>query len=274
MLLLFLLACTPPADDSGLYTATCDGSAPSVVGVMTAMRFVRAEGNISAGYNLDGEVTDEGDSWGCGIGDYTDAEGNAGIDNAFARLIPAMEATEAVAVEGLIQDAIDSGELLLMFELHDLDDRADDGCVGITLQEGAGDPLLGTDGAILPDQTFSRDTASFSASVSDVALSGGRMDAGPMDVLLPATVLGVDVLFDIREARVRIEPQEDGTFTGFLSGGTPIDYIIQIAQKENVDETLAALLESLLTTTADLGEQCEDISLTIEFEAVPAYFVD
>jgi hypothetical protein len=95
-----------------------------------------------------------------------------------------------------------------------------------------------------------------------------------MDVLLPATVLGVDVLFDIRDARVRIEPQEDGTFTGFLSGGTPIDYIIQIAQKENVDETLAALLESLLTTTADLGEQCEDISLTIEFEAVSAYFID
>lgn len=274
MLPLLLLSCTPPADDSGTATSTCDDSAAPVVGVMTTMRFVRAKDNISAGYNLDGEVTDEGDSWGCGIGDYTDAEGNEGIDNAFARLIPAMEATEAVAVEGLIQDAIDSGELLLMFELHDLDDRTDDDCVGFTLQEGAGEPLLGTDGAILPDQTFSRDAESFSASASDVVLSGGRMDAGPLDVLLPATVLGVDVLFSIHDARIRIEPQEDGTFTGFLGGGTPIDYIIQIAQKENVDETLASLLESLLTSTADLGEQCEDISLTIEFEAVPAYFLD
>jgi hypothetical protein len=274
MLSLLLLACQPPVEDSGADTSTCDDSAAPVVGVMTAMRFVRAEEGISAGYDLDGDVTDDGDSRGCGIGDYTDPEGNEGIDNAFARLIPAMEATEAVAVEGLIQDAIDSGELLLMFELRDLDDRQSDGCVGLTLQEGAGEPLLGTDGAILPDQTFSRDTESFTASVEGVAMSEGRMDAGPLDLSLPATVLGVDIVFNIHSAWVRIEPQEDGSFTGFIGGGTPIDYIIQIAQKENVDETLASLLESLLTISADLGDECDQISLTIEFEAAPAYFID
>ncbi|MFT5683654.1 MAG: hypothetical protein ACI8RZ_004586 [Myxococcota bacterium] len=274
MLPILLLACRPPADDSGADTSACDGSAAPVVGVMTTMRFVRAEEGVSAGYDLDGDVTDDGDSRGCGIGDYTDVEGIEGIDNAFARLIPAIEATEASAVEGLIQDAIDSGELLLMFELNDLDSRSDDDCVGLTLQEGGGEPLLGTDGAILPDQTFSRDTESFYASVSGVALVDGRIDAGPVDVSLPVTILGVDILFNINDAGVRIEPQEDGTFTGFINGGTSIDYIIQVAQKENVDEALASLLESLLTITADLGEDCDQISLTIEFEAVPAYFID
>ena len=84
----------------------------------------------------------------------------------------------------------------------------------------------------------------------------------------------MDVLFAIHTASIRIEPQDDGMFTGFIAGGTAIDYIIQIAQKENVDETLASLLESLLTITADMGEDCDQISMTIQFEAVPAYLTD
>lgn len=273
MLLPLLLSCQPRSADTAPEDA-CTSSAAPVVGVMTAMRFVRATDGVSAGFDLDGEDTDEGDSRGCGIGDYTDEDGVSGIDNAFARLIPALEATEAVAVEGLIQDAIDSGELLLMFELRGLDDTTDDACVDLTLQEGAGEPLLGTDGEILPDQTFARNQDSFTATVSGVPMIDGRLDAGPFDMELPATVLGVDVLFRLTRTHIRIQPQEDGSFTGTIGGGTPIDYIIQISQKENVDETLATLLESLLTITADLGEQCEDISMSIEFEAVPAYFID
>lgn len=270
MLPFLLLGCQAPEVEPG----TCDNSAEPVVAVMTAMSFAREESGISAGFNLDGETTDEGDSRGCGIGDYVDAEGNEGIDNAFARLLPALEATEAVAVEGLIQAAIDSGELLLMFELLDLDDVENDSCVALSIQEGAGEPLLGTDGEILPDQTFSRDPESFTSTIAGMEMSDGRLDAGPFTMELPANILGVDLLVSIHTARIRIEPQEDGSYTGFISGGTAIDYIIEIANEENVDETLTALLESLLTITADLGEGCDQISMTIKFEAVPAYFID
>ena len=270
MLPLLLLGCQAPEPEP----STCDNSAEPVVAVMTAMSFARAEDGISTGFDLDEDTTDEGDSRGCGIGDYTDPEGNDGIDNAFARLLPALEATEAMAVEGLIQAAIDSGELLLMFELRDLDDTENDGCVALSIQEGAGEPLLGTDGAILPNQTFSRDPESFTATVTDMEMVDGRLDAGPFTMELPANILGVDLLFNIHTARIRIEPQEDGSYTGFIAGGTEIDYIIQISQEENVDETLATLLESLLTITADLGKDCDQISLTIEFEAVPAYFIE
>lgn len=270
MLPFLLLGCQAPETEPG----TCDNSAEPVVAVMTAMSFSRAEDGISAGFDLDDENTDEGDSRGCGIGDYVDDEGNPGIDNAFARLLPALDATEAVAVEGLIQAAIDSGELLLMFEIRDLDDVENDTCVALSVQEGAGEPLLGTDGAILPDQTFSRDPESFTSSVTGMQMADGRLDAGPFTMELPANILGVEILVSIHTARIRIEPQEDGSYSGFIAGGTAIDYIIEIANEENVDDTLTTLLESLLTITADLGEGCDQISMTIDFEAVPAYFID
>ena len=119
-----------------------------------------------------------------------------------------------------------------------------------------------------------RDTNSFTAGIVGAEMVNGRLDAGPFEMELPATILGVEVVLTLHSTTIRIEAQEDGTFTGHIGAGTDIDYIIAIAQKENVDETLASLLESLLTVTADLGEACDEISITIEFVAEPAYFID
>ncbi len=68
---------------------------------------------VAWGFDLDDHVSTVGDLEGCGKQDLVDPDGNTGIDNAFAGLLPTLEQTEAIAVETLIQDAVNSGALLL-----------------------------------------------------------------------------------------------------------------------------------------------------------------
>jgi len=115
-----------------------------------------AEG-ISAGFDLDASVTAPGGPTGCGVGDHVDPDGTTGIDNAFAGLMPFLDSTEAAALEPLLQQKINEGELTLLIEIAGLDDTEQDDCVAVRMLRGSGLPQLGTDGLILEDQTFELD---------------------------------------------------------------------------------------------------------------------
>ena len=91
------------------------GSGDTQTGVVSELVFARVDdAGVSKGFDLDEATSDEGGLSGCGIGDYTDPDGSNGVDNAMARLLPALDLTEAVAMEDLILQMINSGELLLM----------------------------------------------------------------------------------------------------------------------------------------------------------------
>ena len=105
-----LLGCSA-GDDSGGPAGnptggTCDADGPTATYVMRSLYFARSEEGVGWGFDLDGHASAAGDPEGCGKADLTDPEGQGGIDNAFAGLLPTLEQTEAVAVEGLLQDAI------------------------------------------------------------------------------------------------------------------------------------------------------------------------
>jgi len=246
---------------------------------MSAMTFSRAtDEGISAGFDLDGEVTDAGDSSGCGIGDYVDPDGTPGIDNAFARLIPALEQTEAQAVEGLLENAITSGELLLMFEILGLDDPQDDDCVGFGMLQGTGEPLIGTDGELLWGQTLARDPDSPSTALDAMEVIDGRLVARPLTISLPLQVFDVSLSFDIEDGAFSADIAADGSFAGHFAGGLDIAYVLQIAAEENVDPELKPLLESLLYLNADLEPdadgECTKVAVTFDYQAIPAFFHD
>src|SRR5687768_14774767 len=124
--------------------------------VMREIRFVRQVDGVSDGFDLDGV---DGGLEGCGIADFTSPDGVPGVDNAFARMIPALELTEAAAVEPLIQDAINSGQLLLLVELAGVDDTAEDECVDVGLMRGAGEALVGGDVLLVSGQTLEVDAS-------------------------------------------------------------------------------------------------------------------
>ena len=117
MLAALLLGCSAEnaVDDSGV-EACSDGE--SLVYVMNTISWARRDDNdVVWGFDIDGLDSDDNDSDGCNHQDLVDPLGNTGIDNSISGLLPVMDLTAAVSVEGLIQDSINTGELLLMLEL-------------------------------------------------------------------------------------------------------------------------------------------------------------
>lgn len=271
-----LLACTAPSDeDSAAAAAVSCTSGEDYVGVVSALTFSRAEGGVSNGFDLDGVTTPAGGATGCGVADYTSPRGTAGVDNGFALLVPALEMTEAAAVEGLIQDSIHTGELLIAFELTGVDDPTEDACVGFTVERATGSPLLGTDGNLEWHQTLERDPAVAPYSLEGLQIHDGYLEASPVVVDLPISVLNVDLVFHIDSAAFGVNWQEDGSFVGTFGGGVDRQTLVDIAYDDGVDAKLGPALEGLLAYASDLDwdgdDVCEQIAITFDFTAIPAF---
>jgi len=271
------LGCTDNPGDSR--PAACSGTDENATALFTSLRFGREHDDGSApGFDLDNDVSVLGGASGCGRPDHLDPEGVEGIDNAFARIVPLLEQTEAVAVEGIVLDHIESGVLLLVLELDDLDDPTDDECVDFTLGRGVGEVLLSADSEILPHQTFERDPDLPSSSVDSMVLSEGRLDAQPIDFSMPVNIFGAELDLQLQQGAVRVNLQEDGSMSGFVAGGVDIYTIIGIANDNAVDDEVRDLLDTMLHASADLDPDgdgtCDQISATLEFNATPAYLFE
>ena len=271
-----LLACAETPVEAALPTSCTSGA--TAVGIVSALTFARPEGTVSNGFDLDDQVTSAGGSTGCGVADYTSPGGLRGVDNGFGLLVPALEMTEAAAVEGLVQDSINSGELLIAFELTGVDDPQDDSCVGFTIGRASGSPLLGTDGSLEPYQTMERDPSVVPYSVGDLQLVDGYLEARPVVVDLPISVLNVDLVFHIDGAVFGVQVQPDGGFRGTFAGGVDRQTLVDIGYSEGVDAALGPLLEGFLDYSSDLDADgdayCEQIAITFDFTAIPAFLFD
>ena len=154
--IFIFFSCTKDLETSDTALHTC-GVEQEHVAVVVSMDFARRDDNGKAnGFDLDNHETELGDSDGCGIGDISAPDGRTGIDNAFSGLLPALEATQAVAINGLIEDSLRNGELIIMLELSYIDDLENDMCVDFGLWRGEGIPMIGTDGSVLDGQSFAR----------------------------------------------------------------------------------------------------------------------
>lgn len=273
-LALGLGSCAGP--EAALIDPACDGLGDRPMYVVRSLMFARQTDGVSEGFDLDGVTTELEGEGGCGIADLVDPSGAVGIDNAFAYLLPALELTEAAAVESLIQAAIESGALLIAIELGDVDDPVDDACVEMSVGRAEGAPLIGTDGRLLSGQTFDRDP-DVAPYVADGAIVDGVIES-PIELSLPVTIFDVDLAFDLREGRSRaaLPSEPGGALVGTLAGGIDVAYLLQVAQEENVDSGLHDILEALLDAWADLAPDetgaCTRISITLDFEAVPAFW--
>ena len=197
----------------------------------------RADNGVSTGFNLDGKVSTNGGGSGCGIEDYTGPDGEEGVDNAIARLIPALELTEAVAVEDLILQAINSGELLIMFRLSGLDEEpTDDSCVSLDVIRGDGEPLIGSDGYIVSGQTFDRDSSVTMASATDLQLEDNTITAHGLNLEIPLTIFSGVLDAKLNDSSVRLTWSEDGSVEGYFGGYLDYWSIIDMAVNSDVDK--------------------------------------
>lgn len=258
------------------------GCAPSaeapepVTSLLRTVDFVREEADgISAGFDLDGRTSDDTDSSGCFIPDFTHPDGTQGIDNRFARILPAIENLGGAALEALVQAAVDSGELLLIAELRGLDDPWDDDCVDVSLLRGRGAPAIGSDGLLLPDQTFDRDLDAPAASVSCATLEGGVLRARPMTMRLPLAVFDEWIDLTLIDGTLEITTTDTGWDVMIGGGVGVVEIQDNVASLDGIGDDIPVLIETVLGVHADLAPNawggCDRISVTLRAEAVPAY---
>ena len=250
-------------------------STPTETWIVRELSFVRAEGRIADGFDLDGRVAGT-----CRIPDFTAPDGRVGIDNQLADLLPLIESQlGGLALDSLVQGAINNGQILLALELDGVDDRTSDGCVGVRFRRLSGTPLVGTDGYLLSGQTLYPDPdpdapVSF---VEGAEIDGGVLHAGPLDLALPVAILNANFVLDIDEALIRAEIDEEaGTMTAFVGGGVTTAQLIDVMRRtEGVPLDVLDLAEGLLRMRADLAPneegRCQQFSAVMELHAVRGF---
>ncbi len=262
---VLLSACTAP-----------DGP-PVESALISTMGFAwEDEEGVSKGFDLDGQVTLEDGPTGCGIADFVHPDGTPGIDNSFAPILPALENVGGDALDPLVQESINAGELLLLIEMEELDDVTTDDCVNLHVQRAIGPPAIGTDGLILPGQTFEQDLDAPDSIVECATLTDGVLFAQPFNMRLPLNIFDEFVDFEMLDGILDMEFNDDGTYTGAFAGGvSTAELIDNVNGLDAIPEAIPELIETVMDVRADLaptaGGNCSRISIAFQFEGVSAY---
>lgn len=269
----FVLACGDKASDSGTSLAEC-APGETIVGVISSITHARRADGVVWGLDIDGVNSASSDPNGCYKEDLVDPNGNTGIDNAFSALIPALDSTEAVALESLVQQSINNGNLLLMVEIEGVQDWENDDCVNVSIWRGKGTPLIGTDGNLMLQQSFFKDPTMPNSHIEGMQIIDGVLVATPLDVELPVQVLDEDLNFKMSNGGIHIELTEDGHMSGFFTGALPIQTLTDITTLPDVN--LPEFVQDLVASAADLypteDGTCSAISVAFEYTAIPAFF--
>mgnify|MGYP006928173348 CR=1 FL=1 len=258
-------------------TAEVEGELPTHDVVLTTLSFARAADGVSVGFDLDGRTSSSDDPEGCGKADFVSPEGDAGIDNATSGLMGLLELTEAVAVEPLIQQTINSGELLVAMELVGLDDPLNDDSVDVWLWQALGSPYIGNDGRIEPGQTLERDLSLDPSIVQDVAVVDGVLEARGFNMRLPIQIFDAAIDLTIENAALRLNIDPDGAHHGVLAGAFQWDGLLATLSMAAIDPSLQDSLPSLFSSMSDMQDEqgvCRVMSATLAFDATDSFFFD
>jgi hypothetical protein len=270
----------PSAPDAAAPEADAEPTHPpeTLLAAVNTLGFTRSESpGVAPGFNLDDRVSDSSDASTCRKADFTSPEGEPGIDNQLATLVPLFEVVGIGAVEGLVQNSIKEGGLLIMLEAGDVNDRVDDPEITLHLRLGQGTPLLGTDGLLLSGQTFHAHEGAESSVIENARIEGGVLRGGPFEAVLPIVVFGVEYELPLHNAFLRADLTYDGSLeNGIMGGEVIIEDIIAIATRANAaDGSILPAVRGVLNGRGDLdpdeGGVCRRISGAFDFGGVSAF---
>lgn len=257
--ILNILGCGTPKTEASSFQNT------QRIYVIDEITFARRTDQGVWGFDIDAHVSDASDAQGCHHQDLIDPLGNEGIDNAMSGLVPALELTEAAAVEPLIDEAIRSGRLVLLLEHDDHE---------LSMYKGIGIPMVGTDGRLLDGQSFAVEEQAL--QVVSLKEDLHTWIGSPFSLQIALSVMGNDINFDMSQGGIRIQENEDGSILGSLGGAVPLSSLLVIANDDQVGPN--ALFVGLIEGAADLfpddNGQCQYLSVAFSFHAIPAFFIE
>lgn len=248
--------------------------------VVRSIWFVGAEDGVTQGRNLDGRTSDRTDELSCKKPDLTSPNGQVGIDNQLSVLLPLIEtaAGGTAAIESTFQRAISTGSLLLAMEMVPVASESDTECLRVSLTRADGVPMVGADGLLEASQTLERKPEVEPGVVEFATVDDGQIVAGPLDLWVPLQVDTYNLTLSVRQAVFEYSILEDGTVRGIIAGALVIEEMRQLLQEIEDGTDLLRIIERVLSQNADLAPDeegvCQQLSLTLGFEAVPAYFYE
>lgn len=277
LLVVLLAGCAGDAGQAPRDTAaaSCDSEDNTVAYVVRLLAFSDAQDGVSEGFNLDDHVSVAGEAGGCGKQDLVDPDGVEGIDNALAGLLPALEQTEGVAVESLVQEAVNTGALLIALEMTGVDDLQNDDCVTVRVGRAQGDPLIGNDGLLLDSQTLAWEPGTVGEPVQ-AAIVDGMLEASPLVVDIDLQIITADVQLSLLDSTLRASFEDDAPYaTGIFGGGFRIAQLLDVLSDQGIADDLRTLLEQGLPLLADLTDpetgSCDMMSIVLDYEAVEVF---
>lgn len=250
---------------------------PTRLAVARTLKFARQDDGVSLGFDLDGRISDRRDRESCSQPDFVTPDGEPGIDNALAWVVPLIERVGGAALESLVQAAINEGDLLVMLEIDGIDSLDYDDDVTLTLLRGVGLPYVGTDDRIEQWQTFDVDgEAPWSRAPATIV--DGILEAGPVEIELPIYVFDFEFLVTVTEARVRMVIGEDGPQWAMMGGIVLMENLLYIANNIEGGQNIPGTLDTVGRTFADMLPQedgtCAGLSTVIELDLANAWFYD
>ncbi len=241
--------------------AACGGETapPSVVATETAvvhtLELVReSPRGVSLGFDLDDAQSDGRDH----RRDLPGVEGHRAGENA---------------VQSLVQNAINEGRLLILFDVMSMDD----GSLALTMRRGDDVPLLGTDNRVLAGQTLALHAEPSLSTTTALRRVGNQLEAGPFSLQIPILIFTQLYLISMPAGRVRFDLDADGRITGgVLGGGIPMPVLIQVLETaSNFGPEFEELFGDAVRDAADLARDesgvCREMSAAVRFEAAPAF---
>jgi hypothetical protein len=273
-----LVSCgTPDVEEQPIILEDCVGNCGGRTYVFDVISLEGADENGHVrGWDFDGFNSTKNDADGCYTEDFTSPEGETGIDNQIANLLPLVIEETGEALPALIRNSINEGGLLILAELVGASSLVENDAVGMAFRRGTGTPMLGTDGKLLPHQTYFTHEEPWLGGFSGATIREGRLTGGPFDFRLAVVVFGVEYELPLRQARFDFMLSADGmTIDGILGGLIHADDIIAgVADRIVVDETgnqIRAIVPLLTDIRNEETGRCELISVVATVQGIPGY---
>lgn len=275
---LFASACTDLETGDTTQAEQC-GSASSRAFLISTLAFTRidAETGQAPGFDVDEVVSTGDDAGSCFKKDFVGPHGEAGIDNQIAVFVPELEKILGNAVDGLVQGAINNGDLLILMDVRGAESLKNDDCVDMTVQLGKGKPTLGTDGVIEAYQTYDLDTQGEVSEATHGTIVDGELTIGPFELAIPIAIFDVAFTVHVHRALVHFTVDAaDGTLKGGYVGGgiVPQEILDGVKEGAGVAQYLP-VLSIVLNQSADLEPDaegtCQQISVALKISAVEAF---
>ncbi len=274
------MACGNGMCDMGETNATCpaDCAAP-MERTFVISTIDTGENNMDTtmayGFDLDG--TDGGmPGLACTTApDFISLEtGAAGVDNQLSTVIPVLGTMVGPnGVNGAIQEQIQGGTLLLVFQVGDINSFNNDSSVSVRIALGAvpTGATLATDGAgLAADQTF---TQMMDLGTVTGSIRAGRLSAMTATLPLSFTVMAAPITLTLRDVIVGGRITATGFTNGEFGAVVLVDDVVTLAAMF-LPGTDRATVEALAMPDIDpadaTGSSCNAISAGLGFSTVSA----